>query len=945
MSATLSNVRDNCVPGVRLPLGSTAGLVERLYLEFTERCGLPRDEDTLNPIVHVDHSPPATSGQEGQTNQRQTPVSLPAGTTIEAKLPGAELFEELEAAGELSFLPPEYRLGQGVGREGLGTGNDPRTGALMFKGIRKKYERRLTAAFRQVQDYQEQWRTLRRGNAERQRGDVPTVWVTLSTAGGMGTGCLPGCLYTIQEVSAKLGICPKIVVICLGLGTLQPPNPERARANQESLLKWFAAAASGELAHNPFYPHHQGHSGKLFDSLIVLTNTNTHGEINSFEALQRMAAQILFLLTRTPVGAHLRENIINIENGWDFDRHGAPKMVSTTGLSVIHADQRKSSSFFGAELAHVFLSKLGSGSDTEAILDTVTGFVRSHSLVETDDEAMATDKICALQDLGGVNAAERARQLFRSDARELKGYEKCLALEQRLDHVLNTEIPANLASMIRHEASRSAATFEQILHKEEQHYLRQKIGVRDCLHQSQMLAELIAGFDAANKEKLSDLTRSSQPIHEQISQNREQLRRIGRCNRFVRWLYGFTLAQIARDLEIDGEEAITMAVEMGARQVLATDSFPKLQDILSQRISRLTVILAHVNAAAAACQREADRQLGLSPLTTAPVGLELMDEPLLMTSWSNVAGDADHLDELCTHLFTLFLDDYGSLSAFSEAREDELFESILDKAQSCFVEQVKQMEVTSVLRKACPTDEQLRAYLLQCLQESQGRIRFKGGIPDGSNWIKVLAASDVSRARDFLPHLTALDTAPGEWIPLAVPGDEQAVYFLQYAAGLSLRALVDTDERAITNGDIRRIAVTGPDPVTALLPSFRPRRIDGAVGLVKAWALGALDVVPGQGVFLAFEDRREHLGDSLEEAVQRLTRSYLVLVKVSVRFASRLDRDPEILMERVASLRKGENTAELRKAVGRNAVGRVMAEARELHRYFRKPVRLQFEEA
>jgi len=944
MTTNLNNPKDHPAPALLFGGGTTGTEIARCYGRITRRHGLGVGGDNPVSLLYFDHSTPLAEHVPRDIGGETEGTVLPPECCIAAKLPEPTVLEDLLAEGRLRAVPPELRLGQGVATEGLGTGNDPRVGMLLFEAHKEQFKARFIACLRRMQEYERQWRRIKGGDVEQQRGDLATVLVALSTVGGMGTGALRAWLRRIREWSEEIGIQVKVIVLALGLGTLGPPNAARAEENQSSIVKWLLAGSAGALANDPFSTDHPVPGRRLFDSLIVLTNLNSHGEVGSLTALKEMAAQFIYLLTRTPVGAFLRESVINIENGWELDRYGVPACISTVGLSVIHADRPKALAFCSARMAEEFFSGLSSGGAPQEVQSTTLGLVRSLGLVESEDEALAAEKISRLQCFGGQNAGERARALFRRGAEELRGYRRCLFVARRYAHVMNVQIPTNITARVKEEARGFVSEVSKALQQLERQFLRASNGPRDLLSTLRIMFELISRFASTNDEKLNALNRLSRPVLERIDNNRRVVEELRRQNALIRWLRWFTAKQIARELEVDGEDAISMTVEIEVRQILANEVFPQLLDIVSDRTSRASALLSQVNSLAADCTREAERVLQSSPLDTAPVGVQLFDRELLVEVWMELVERNGGLEELRSRMLESFLGHYGSLAAFADRPKDELNQVALDEAGACFIDAIQQLDVETVFHRVCPTRRQKRTFVHQCVKESQGRLRIRGHTGSGDKWVKILGVPEASRAHWLHDLATSVDPSPGEWNLVTMPGNEEALYFIQYRAGLSPRAVFAGQRGRRTSRSVRDIAASGVDPVTAFLPDMKPSAEDAQVALAKAWSIGALGISDGQGVCIDTGNDREYLGTSLDEAATQLRRSYATLAKVGYLFAWRLAQDPDAVIAKVADLQRGGTgggTEGLLAVVTQETVRRVLAEARELQRYFAVPDELE----
>jgi len=478
-------------------------------------------------LIHFDHLPPEASDEIDQVDRRLLNISLPTGSTISARYPDRSTIEELEAQGRLGHIPPELLHNGSVATEGLGSGGHPRTGALLFEASREQFDKRLRTALRRTRVDARRWAQIKSGEAKRQRGDKVMVFVVFNIVGGMH-GALPGHLTSIYKVADDLGVDVKVILVALPLGTIEPANPAQARRNQERILSYLLAEATGRF----FSPHAQSESGRrtapLCDSLILLTNRNRHGEISQLAALRHMIAQMLFLLTQTPAGEFYRERIIDLENNTEADRCGAPRCASTASLSVFSADRNKASAYCANRLGERSCRTLLQTSPREQIAENAVALVRRHQLVESDDESLASERLSRPAELRGESTVAGATAQFRNRLRDSRGWERFVATERAWQFVIQTSIPANLQPLTQGQAQTWVAEIRQALRSQTQRTLRSRRGPADLVTTLRGIHTLLGQFETANKRKTDILLQAQKPRLEGIEQTRRWGERLKR---------------------------------------------------------------------------------------------------------------------------------------------------------------------------------------------------------------------------------------------------------------------------------------------------------------------------------------------------------------------------------------------------------------------------------
>ncbi len=929
MGKLVDKLIDQPFQGILLGLGTAGSEVAALAYELARRHGMITGDSDPVPLIVSDHSPPALDGR---------PIAIPVGSHIQARLADDATLEELAISGRLWSVPPELRNGQGTVREGIGTGNDQRAGRVLFESSKEEFENRFAAGLGRIRSYEEQRKWMRDKTGEKQPGETVIVPTVLSALGGTGGGALPGCFESVQKVAAERGIDVKILPIPIGLGASLPPNLERAQENQGGLVKWLIEHNTGI---QPVVPcSGQAVSGtrrRLFDTVLVMTDTNRHGIVPDLTRLKYVVGWFLLLLTRTPVGKVLRENAINIESAWEADRFGIPKCFSTAGLSVIRADRKRGLDYCARRAAHQFLSSLARGDSSDRVPTEAAEFMRAYNLVESDDESLASDRISRLTALNNQSAIDRAVTLFMRHTDRLRGYAKAVALDMNYARVISREIPSNIVPMVRTECRKLVSGPRTGLEAMDPRFLKRKEGPQPLVQTERVIDELTAKSADANSEKRNMCAQHVRPVLLRINNLRRSLENTKQLNRVRRSFRRFTIRHIARHLEMDGKEAIAKAVEIEVRNVLATEAFPALQDMLSERISRTTAVLSSAKELGERCAPDAEELGRASCVEDVPVGIELMDSGFLPRLYERLVEGLGGSAEIESRMMQLFLERYGSLGALAEQSRDEMYRGIIELGELLFIGQIEQMDVGAVLQEFCETEEAMRRCVRQCINESEGRLpQAQTGEGLSAKWIGILGVPDAERYEWLQTMVAGLGSGAMQW-RLVSTGNQNVIFFVQYHSQIPVSAVLGRGRRMSGTFDVRRQAASGLDPVTSLGPSLRHRRDDTYRTLIKASVSGALRIARGRGVFLNTGSGEEHLGVTVDEVMARLHTSHETMAEVQRLFAQQIALDIEEIVGKLAAWRDAignKRANSLYAGIAPELVSRVMSEAFELRRYF-----------
>ncbi len=197
-------------------------------------------------------------------------------------LPDAESLEKAERAGSLWPMEANWFKKPGVSKDNNGTGGNGRTGHGLVKLNNNRTHKRIRRYLRNCGDYQQQRQVIDKSNDKNAVNMPITVVVCLSLLGGFGPGTLIELLKIIRQEANELKLPVRIVVLGMCMGSIEPIDKETAARNQEMLYRELQAYLVGQYRN---IREDHAMQQPLCDSLILISNTNNHGEFDNLDNL------------------------------------------------------------------------------------------------------------------------------------------------------------------------------------------------------------------------------------------------------------------------------------------------------------------------------------------------------------------------------------------------------------------------------------------------------------------------------------------------------------------------------------------------------------------------------------------------------------------------------------------------------------------------------------
>ena len=356
-------------------------------------------------------------------SQRQAPDSVPdplAPHFIEAKLLDPEVRRRLCETGKVWCLPLEALMRSGIRVDGMGTGQDPAWGRILYIMNRlpvinsiEKGLRTFASSRRQVEA------TVKRGDAA-QDAALPCVIFT-SDAGGVGVGALPLLARDIRETARSQGVKVKIIACLIDLGTLYPANKQIAQRNRQVLLSELRTKLCGTYVEPGQGP--STNDEPLVDMVLAISNANG-SQLTTLDSQEYVAAHAVYHLCCSPLGERLREDVVDVDGNRGQDEHGTPRAVSSAGVAVVDFDRDRLRRFASARLAFAIADAVLNADPGDAC-EQGRQAAGQLSLIENDLQNQTNRALAASHDRGPA-MHERAQEAFNS---RLEGYRPWHGLE------------------------------------------------------------------------------------------------------------------------------------------------------------------------------------------------------------------------------------------------------------------------------------------------------------------------------------------------------------------------------------------------------------------------------------------------------------------------------------------------------------------------------------
>lgn len=817
-------------------------------------------------------------------------MTLGPNECMPVTLPDAESLEKAERSGLLWLMEPGWFKKPGVSKDNHGTGGNGRIGHGLPKLNNNRTRKRIRRYLRNCGDYQQQRQVIDKSN-DKNAVNIPiTVVVCLAFLGGFGSGTLIELLKIIRQEATELKLPVRIVVLGMCMGSIEPVDKEIGARNQEMICRELQAYLVGQYRdidendtiHQP-----------LCDSVILISNTNNHGEFDNLDNLISLAAQHIFYLCHTRLGRAIQEKAVDIEETWIKDELGGQRFVSTIGYSKVHLDLPRIIYCVAHKLMELFLKNLLINKKQPQAIKEADIVAAELAIAETETKHLACRRLHCLSGYGNANAAEYGIAVFRQRCGHGWDFNHCCELGNASSYTLDVEILQRLKPQMYREFKKFYTDSANAIRNKVLVFLQEPEGHSKAMQFLQAFIERTEYFKKANNKKLERVQSKKKSIDDMLGHARDILNRLK--GKFWLWrFFCFSMKkQIRRIFPVYTESAVRNRLEISARIILANEFYPSLQEFLTEQLAQIHKLAGNIITIDKDVGAEANRLQNFNPVLKVPVGKEMATARFTTEQFERVLDEEEGEEKVFEKIFSEFHGHYKNLIAFNHHNLEDIKETLLEYCIDMAKRHLSTLNVIDVFKGSCKSSVELKDLIAQCLRESNGRLRITGEADEIIPTIKFIAAKDRSVGEWIVKTANEIDPRNGEWQIIEV-NDPNTIVFFQQRCRISMTRLIsDTAKLWKMPESFEARAKLGADPITALLPyagcSKHEKHTAVAMGLVsgcikKSQRGYELNGQPYDTVYL---------GEVLEEITGNIGNNYPWLVRSYRSFVKKLAANPQ----------------------------------------------------
>jgi hypothetical protein len=908
MPVVTHNTHSHSQHDVLLTLGTSSRSIRQIYELLVPAdqhhlaCALSIDADGTQSTAHLPQSLVPSNGHSATRAPALVRTPLPGRDVVTAILDGA--------VPALSDTPPDLlRLLEGNGM--VGVGGKAFLGHVAISTHETPIRGTLGTLLTRLTDARV---ALRGEQAER----PPCVFEVAGCLGGMFGG-LDRLHDLVAEYTRLLGVDLTFQRLVLFPGVHPAKDMEGAQANAWVWLVESSARASGR-----YVQLHFDRAGDkplrrrapVLPTWIVSDVNNAPGmpATVTISALFTLTAHWLRLLTATPFGARLEAALVDFEDdARTVDPRGERRMARSFGLSFVTLNRERVARFTVQRLVRCALDSLQAPAHTEAVEAAMRQFIRAQRLREGADGFQEVSE--ALLGLGptelGLDQRTRFRRLFETQRQSLEGLPLLRAIRDIFHTtVAQTRDAADHIQEARRElVARVIAAMERDLSRGLWDPALGVPSMQAWLHAGQRTCEHLAQLTIAERSRHSTQIEALQKL---VQRQEEALAHFLAMPTLQRW-FNRSHAQTLVDQYSRDATALAVAHLEDRARAEAITGLQELAQAFADRSVKVTRLLDELVSASTRASEEEARLREWDGTLVNPNGLTLDDD----------------LDDLCRHVLTRPGEEGQDEATVEQRAARELLQTLAQRDALLTLAQEEgrlATELAAMAHERVRTPigdlhvqtELLRRYpagspaLQACLRardhEAHERVTLQGTVElENPTHVLRFVCGDSHRAAEIVQALhqaaapRAEGQAPYEFVDT---GDPEQLVLVQLRLsvppsqlGLAplCRAAYEQRSRGQAQESLHSTLVGRFLPQ----PGVPATDLDAQVALLKAWAMGALEISEaGALVYRGFLGEREEVESDID-----LFRQFAVRVEVSTRFyCDWQEYGPEPLRRRMALL-------------------------------------------
>lgn len=895
------------------------------------------NNDAINkiPILALDAVGIDTRFQVPMVNADLEKMTLAANERLSLTVPDQESLKKAESQGRLWCMDSDWCKRPGVAKDNLGTGGNPRNGrgmmALNYNSVRNK----IRGLLRNCQDYQLQRGQIDNSRSRKGQSDTITIVVGVSFVGGFGTGTVGNLLRILREQAHDLKLSIKVVVIGLVMGSLEPADRQTAARNQSMLLSELNAISVGDYRDLDWSPEMYN---SVCDSLILISNSNNHGEFENLDSLITLTSQYAYLLLRDPMGQAIQEKAVDIEESWPTDDLGGQRWVSTMGISRIHLDTNRIIQYTANMLLGQFYNHLLKPIDNPSAIKEAQILTSEQTLTETPTKSLACERLLRPTTYKSIDVREHAIAQFNQRCGKSGGFQHCLDLENASSYILDMELPKRLIPPVQGEAEPFTANVKRAIENKVKGFLAQPDGIDAARQFCDALQSQLAETVRVNRNKLQIAQTRKRAIDENLGHAKRQLHQLKGRFWFFRMLSFGLKGRVARLYTVNTESAIRNRLEIVARLTLANEVYPAIQEVITHQIANINNIHGTVLATRCEIDAESERLKSMMPILMVPLGKELADEAFISSQFKAIVDAQGGYPSIVEKLFGEFSGRYKNLLAFQYEDHRQIGEELFKYCHSMSHRHLCDLKVAQVFKESCDGEEQLKERIAQSIRESRGRLRITGEGDEVIPTMKFIGAYDRATAESIANIANIandIDATSGEW-QMVKTNDPNSIVFFQQRCRISLsRMVMEMDQLwTLPNDPIERVKL-GTDPIMAMMPAAHSSKQQLHQLIAMGLASEIIQIGTRNAIRLDRSGELVLLGSNIDAALEELRNNYSVAVHVYRVFVDQLARNPRRLQTRIRRYlrRKGQFDPSISQVLGKESFQEILDITRALLPY------------
>ena len=807
------------------------------------------------------------------------------------KLPDSASLAEAERDGTLWRMKPTWHLNPGVVCDNNGTGGNQRNGAALWSLSEKLIRPKINGAIKALRDYRAQQRRIDIADDGKSSSNTIPVIVCHTDLGGMASSGADDICGIAGEEAAALKCDVRIIRLSLVLGCINPVDREMAARNELLTLKKLQMYLDGNYGGiNGNGKAHRPHC----DSVVMISDANNDGSINSLEALYAATANYLFYLLSTPMGHELRERAVDIEEGCLADSLGGTRRVTTASITKIHVDVPRIVENAKYRMAGLLYdSFLQDASDESASRDAMM-FAEKAKITETVGQNTALDRVFSIAEYNGADIRQHITTMFSNLVGRIKGsIAGCIELAHASKQVIEGTLLKNAVSQIKCEAASISDAFKSVVRKQVDLYLEKSDGISRADKFLAKLAETIEQSDHSNDPKLDRAIAKAKNSSARLAKGHDMLAQLCKAWWFIQMISIFKKAAIRRIFMVQTDLSVKNSLEVEGRTVLKNQLYPALRRVVTSQSCRIQSIRGKIGACKSKADSQAQRLKTMSSILMVPIGRQIATPEFMDRQFERICTNEGGVGELLKKLYQQFREIMGDLRAF-ETHDNIRQESLLEYCGTLANAHVEGLKVVDVFKDECSA--KLKQHIEMAIKESRGRLRISGEGTEFIPMIKLIGVHDRSAGEWIAEIANQVDTHSGVW-KIIQTGDPNSIVFIQQRSRVSLTRIIQECRQfwKEPSDPVQRVQL-GADPIISLAPGTdcSSREIDTVIAM--GLSTGHIKA-ESSGFILNHQDDPIPMGNSLSQVRKYLKNDYPGLIGVYCGFVKKLTNDAKTAMK------------------------------------------------